>query len=182
MITALRPEHIEAIAKKIQLKYELLYKQAHLYSEERVILTDDQFSSKDGNIKTRELLLIGFLYCKNDEGFDAKDEKIQNLWYLVNPGCSQKVPIAYVQHLLKDMLYIAVTQRLKVIEEYEDDNDHVDEGKTREIEKENLKKFKYLQSLEDEIEDYKNDFDRDIDEQIKGTRTDNNDVERHLSF
>lgn len=125
MITALRPEHIEEIAKDIKLDDKLLNDKHHIFSEERVILLDDEFSSKDGNIKTRELLLIGFLYCKQDPTDDI-DDRLQNLWYLVNPGCSQKVPAGYVLQLLKDLFYISVIQRGKVLEEWEEGDDDKD--------------------------------------------------------
>ena len=136
MITALRPEHLEAIADKIGLKQEKLTTKQHLYSEEKVILLDDEYTSKDGNVKTRELLLIGFMYCKKVDTFDDIDDKIQNLWYLVNPNCSTKVPVSHVQLLMRDMLYIAISQRIKVIDEYED-TDNLSEEKLKKIEKEN---------------------------------------------
>ena len=136
---------MEEIADSIKLDHELLNKKAHIYSEERVILTDDEFSSKDGNIKTREFLLIGFLYCKQ-ETVDDVDDRLQNLWYLVNPGCSVNVPIPYIMQLLKDLFYISVKQRIKVLEEYEED-DKTNEDDLKDIEKENLNKFKYLRAL-----------------------------------
>ena len=85
MSTELRPEHIKEMAALINLDYGKLHAKNYVYSDEQMILKDEDFCwNSAGTLKTREFLIIGFIYCSSQKLSDHV-EKLQYLWYLANP-------------------------------------------------------------------------------------------------
>lgn len=56
------------------------------------------------------------MYCK----FDDELAHMENLWHLINPNFKSKVSLRVLKATLEDLLYIAVDQRLKILNRDDD--------------------------------------------------------------
>lgn len=111
----LRPDHMRMIEKDINIDYEediLAFK----HNEKKALLCDEDFGFQDGLHEPQKLLLTGFMYCK----FDDELAHMENLWHLINPNFKSKVSLRVLKATLEDLLYIAVDQRLKILNRDDD--------------------------------------------------------------
>ena len=67
-------------------------------------MLDLPISYLDGNYKVFELLLIGFLYCKFDNG----DMHLKELWDIMNPNLAVHIDVEIIIKTIITLLYICI--------------------------------------------------------------------------
>ena len=129
-------EHINLDYDKDILSYEK--------SEAKALLCDPNFGYVGGVHEPRKLLLTGFMYCS----FRNEIEHMDNLWHLINPNFKGKVSLDVIQSTLEDLLYIAIDQRLNMLDEENEANTNL------RIYLEQCEKFKadFVERIRDELQ------------------------------
>ena len=126
MCTELRPEHVKGFKDQIGLDYQMLLEKKYERSDLQLILRDVDFCwTEVGNIKPREFLILGLVYCRSTPA-----EKRKFLWYLVNPQISETVARDDVEKLMKDLLWVAISQRTRIVNYKQE----IDEEKQQRVE------------------------------------------------
>ena len=114
----LRPEHMRLIAPHINLDFDrdLMEYRPNVPKQ---LLMDEGFGYKDGLHEPMRVLLLGFMYCQMTD----PDAHMDNLWHLMNPNFKKSVNMQVIEKTLKDLLYIAIDQRLKMLMDDENSTD-----------------------------------------------------------
>ena len=110
---SLRSEQMRLIASPLNFSYdeELICQK---WTPVKSLLADEDYGFDAGMHSPQKLLLTGFLYCE----YERADIHINMLWCQIKPNSKKEddsVSISELEKLIYDLLYVAIDQRLKFL-------------------------------------------------------------------